>query len=104
MKKLQRFALGMAMLALATGAVAQTPAEDPKSTSGGSTGADNVSSGSAGLQDPFVACRTEIAEAKAAYEAGMITRQGYENRKNMALEKLKASCSRSAAEKNMECN
>lgn len=104
MKKLQRLAVGVAMLTLATGAVAQTAADESTGASGSSSGVSSVSSGSGGPQDPFVACRTEIAEAKAAYEAGMITRQGYENRKNMAIEKLKASCSRSAAEKNLECN
>lgn len=101
MKKLHRLTLGMAMLALATGIAAQTPGSEPRSTSGSSAGASSASSG--GPQDPFVACRTEIAEAKAAYEAGMITRQGYETRKNMALEKLKASCTRNESEKNMEC-
>lgn len=101
MKRLHHLILGVAMLALATGIAAQTPGGEPRSTSGSGAGTSSGSSG--GPQDPFVACRTEIAEAKAAYEAGMITRQGYETRKNMALEKLKARCSRNESETNMEC-
>lgn len=59
--------------------------------------------GASGSTDPFVERRKEIAEAKAAYKSGKISKREYEEARKKADEKLKASGVRGDFEKNLDC-
>lgn len=109
MRYLKSVLAGCSAFVLAFAAFAQGTSTTEPSTPSGSSGSGATTSGatsgasSGASSDAFVDCRKQVAEAKSAYRAGKIDKQEYEREKKAAQDKLMASGTRGAAEKNLEC-